>query len=63
MNFKTEEALKKHADEYFNAIQPPAMRSEIEAMYLAFRARLMYELRVSGGSHEGVVYGHLEKRN
>jgi hypothetical protein len=61
MNFNTEENLKKQAEEYFNSI-PPNKRAEIEIMYSAFRARLMYELRISGGSNQGVVYGHLEKR-
>ena len=62
MHFKTEEALKKQADDYFNSIQPQSKRVEIEAMYAAFRARLMVELRIDGMAHQGAVFGYLEKR-
>lgn len=62
MNYKTEQTLKAQVTAYFDAIQPPLKRAEVEAMYEAFKARLMLELRVSGGSNEGVVYGHLENR-
>lgn len=62
MNYQTEKALKAQVATYFEAIQPPSKRIEVEAMYEAFKARLMLELRVSGGANQGVVYGHLEKR-
>ena len=34
---------------------------EIEELYQAFKARLIDELKVSGGSNQGVVYGRLEQ--
>lgn len=63
MHITTEQQLKEIAEAFFGNIQDPIRRSEVELMYQAFKARLMYELRVSGGSHQGVVYGNLESRN
>ncbi len=62
MNYKIKKILEAQVAAYFDAIQPPLKRAEVEVMYEAFKARLMLELSVSGGSNEGVVYGHLENR-
>lgn len=35
----------------------------IEEMYQHFKVRMIEELKVSGGSHSGVVYGKLENKH
>jgi hypothetical protein len=59
MNSMTENRLQSEVNEFFDELSPDA-RPGIEAMYQAFKNRMILELRITGGSNSGVIYGHLE---
>jgi hypothetical protein len=51
--------LREIVDSYFKH-PSPVDAHKAEVMFQAFKARLILELRVSGGSRDNVVYGKLE---
>jgi hypothetical protein len=61
MHHETERRLKEEASRFFDGLHPE-QRAPIEAMYQAFKARLICELRVQGSANMGVVSGDLEER-
>lgn len=58
---RMQKKLKEEAELYFNGL-PEYDRDHIEAMYQAFKKRLISELAITGGSNMGVVYGKLEDK-
>jgi hypothetical protein len=56
------EKLKSDPMSYFDAIQDPLQREQMEILYQAFKARIMCETRVSGYSNMGVVQACLEDK-
>jgi len=47
--------------EFFKAMED-SRDFEVEELYQAFKARLIDELKVSGNSNQGVVYGQLKAK-
>lgn len=57
-----DESLKVKADEFFSSI-PDDMKADVERMYQAFKARMMYETHVQGRWHpEGQISGRVTER-
>ena len=61
MDTSTRQKLESISYNFFHNLLE-SQKPGIEEMYQAFKTRLMLELKVSGGSMEGVVYGDLEER-
>jgi hypothetical protein len=61
MNGMIENQLKMDVDYYFSSVRPED-EEMVEAMYQAFKKRMILELRIAGGSNEGVVWGNLEDK-
>lgn len=62
MSHHTYEYHESMAKTFFDNINPEH-RAEVEALYEAFKSRLIVELRVQGHANLGAVNAHLEERS